>query len=365
MKKLLFLFFTLLGSSVVLSQGGLAAYTDYLRRFYVFDHGKKTLLEEQQVKSFKVGGNCIAYIDYANNFKVYANGRVRTLEIGGVSNYQVTNYLAAYTMNNILKVYDNGRVKALTTALGDYAIGDSLIVYYDEYYNSINGYYRGKVFSQRLRLVGTTIKKIQAGPNIAGLITAENRNFWIFYRGMAHDINQFVEDVQFDVSMDIVSYMDQPTRTFKAFYKNDIYDIENFQPTQVKMGYGRIAYIDVVGNFKSFYDGTIATIMSTPPTFFEVKDSMIVYQELDRFMSFYQGKVTEVAPYMPQQYDFERNIIAYFDRQRNLQIFQNGKTTQLRYGTDVMINDFKVIRDVIVLNVDVNKTLIYYNGKVY
>ena len=53
--------------------GGLGAYSDFRNRFYVFDHGEKKMIEEQQVKSYKIGGNCVAYIDYADNLKVYEN----------------------------------------------------------------------------------------------------------------------------------------------------------------------------------------------------------------------------------------------------------------------------------------------------
>jgi len=345
--------------------GGLAAYSDFQRRFYIFDHGQKKLAEEQLVKSFKVGGNSVAYVDYGDNFKVYENGNIKTLEIGSVRNYVVTDYLMAYSMTDILKVYDNGKTKMLSSATKDFAIGDSIIVYYDYYFNSINAYYRGKIYSKRLRWVGSKISKIQAGPNIAALITAEDRNFWIFYKGETELINEFVENVDFKVGMDIVAYMDHNTRTFKAYYKGEIYDVENFQPKSYWMGHGRIVYIDEVGNFKTFYEGKVATIASYEPTFYRVRDSMIIYQELDRFKCFYKEKTHEIAPYLPEKYDFQTNIVAYLDRNRSLQIFKNGESKLLNYGANIMINDFQLLRDVVVINTDVNKTIIYYNGQIY
>lgn len=366
MRQILFLFLGTLITITSLAQGGgLAAYVDYRQRFYVFDHGTKKLLEEQKVKSFKVGGNLIAYVDYADNFKVYQNGEVKKLEIGSVRNYAVTNNLMAYSMTDILKVYDNGKVKALSPNVREFAIGDSLVVFFDYYFNSINGYYNGQVYSRRLRQLGETIQHIEAGPNITGVITAEDRNFWIFYRGSAELINQFVEDVSFKAGRDIVAYMDQPTRTFKAYYQGTIYDIENFEPNQYKMGDARIVYIDAVGNFKTFYDEKIATILPVEPTFFEVKDSMIVFQQLDRFKCFYEGQIYEVAPFMPEKYEFERDLIVYMDRTQNLQVFKKGETQLLQYGAGGMVNDFQLIRDVIIMNIGVNKNVIYWNGKFY
>ncbi|MEQ8323604.1 MAG: hypothetical protein RIC15_11780 [Vicingaceae bacterium] len=360
---MLFLFSSLL--PLMGQAGGLAAYTDYLRRFYIFDKGEIKLIEEQAPKSFKVGGSCVAYVDYADNFKIYQNGEVKTLEIGSVRNYEVTEYLVAYSMTDMLKVYDDGKVKTLSPNTKEFYIGDSLVVFYDYYFNSINAYYKGKIFSQRLRWVGNTIQKIAAGPNITALITAEDRNFWIFYQGERHLINQLVEDVDFKVGQDIVAYMDQPTRTFKAFYKGEIYDIEDFQPTSYWMGRGRIVYIDQVGNFKTFYDGKIATIASYEPVFYKVRDSLIVYQELDRFKCYYGDNIYEIAPYLPDHYEFSRNVVAYMDRNRVVQIFREGKTEKVDYGGDAMINDFKLMRDVILVNVGVNKNVIYYKGKIY
>lgn len=366
MKKILVLLLAVVNSLIALAQGGgLAAFSDFRQRFYIFDHGVKKLIEEQQVKSFKVGGNCVAYVDYADNFKVYQNGEVKTLEIGSVRHYAVTNNLLAYSMTDILKVYDNGKVKVLSPNVKEFAIGDSLIVFFDYYFNTINGYYNEKIYSRRLRLVGETIQKIEAGHNIAALITAEDRNFWIFYRGEAEMINQFVEDVNFAVGRDIVAYMDQPTRTFKAYYRGNIYDIENFEPAQYKMGDARIVYVDAVGNFKTFYDEKIATILPIEPTFFEVKDSMIVFQELDRFKCFYNGQIYEVAPFIPEKFMFERDIIVYLDRTQNLQLFSKGETKLLQYGGGGMVNDFQLIRDVVIMNIGVNTNVIYWNGNFY
>lgn len=352
-------------NSIHAQGGGLAAFVDFRQRFYVFDHGEKKMLEEQKVKSFKIGGNCVAYVDYADNFKVYQDGEVKKLEIGSVRNYAVTNNLLAYSMTDILKVYDNGKVKTLSSNVKDFAIGDSLIVYFDYYFNSVNGYYNGQVYSRRLRRIGETINKIEAGHNIAGLVTAEDRNFWIFYRGSATLINNFVEDVEFKTGRDIVAYMDHPTRTFKAYYHGEIYDVENFEPVSYEMGDARIVYIDAVGNFKTFYDGQIATILQAEPTFYQVKDSMVVFQELDRFKCFYESKIYEVTPYMPEKFQFERDLIVYLDRTKNLQLFSRGKTTMLQYGGEGMINDFQLVRDVIILNVGVNHNVIYWKGNFY
>ena len=37
------------------------------------------------------------------------------------------------------------------------------------------------------------------------------------------------------------------------------------------------------------------------------------------------------------------------------QIFKNGETTMLEYGGAAMINDFQLLRDVILINVGTNK----------
>jgi len=360
------LFLTLFIVAKTFAQGGgLGAYVDFRQRFYVFDHGVTKMIEQQQVKSFKIGGNCIAYEDYADNFKVYINGHVQTLEIGGIGSYEVTDNLVIYTITDVCKVFDNGKIVTLSASVRDFAIGDSLVMFFDYFYNTLNGYYNGVIYSRKLRLIGEMIQKIEAGDNIAGIVTSEDKNFWIFYNGSLQLITEFVDSVNFKAGRDIVAYMDEPTRTFKAYYQGEIYDVENFEPEMYEMGDARIVYIDNVGNFKTFYDCQIATILPIEPTFFEVKDSMIVFQELDRLKCFYEGKIYEVTPYIPERFEFERDIIVYLDRSRNLQVFRRGETKLIQYGGQNMINDFTLVRDVIILNIGVNKNVIYWKGKFY
>ena len=105
----LFLASYLYALACISQNGGLAAYVDFRNRFYIFDKGEKKLVEEQKPRSFKVGGTCVAYVDYADNFKIYQNGEVKKLEIGSVRNYVATEFLVAYSMTDILKVYDKGK----------------------------------------------------------------------------------------------------------------------------------------------------------------------------------------------------------------------------------------------------------------
>lgn len=367
-KTMKYIFYFLIGlvwPATTMSQG-LAAYIDFQKRFHIFDKGVSKIVEQQKVKSFKVGTNCIAYVDYADNFKIYKNGEVKTLEIGGVRNYVVTDYLMAYSMTDILKVYDNGKVTTLSANAKEFVIGDSLIVFYDEYYNSINGYYQGKVYSQRLRLIGKTIQKLKAFGNIAALITAEDRNFWIVYQGQRHLINEFVDDVQFKVGRDIVAYMDEPTRTFKAFYQNEIYDLENFIPKSYWMGSGRVVYVDQNDNFKVFENGEVKIIEDAEPEFYLVKDSMIVYRQLNSFKCYYRGVTHTIENFIPSKYDFSWDKIVYLNNEQNLVVFEDGESKIISQGgSQALINSFELNRDVIVINTGVNTTQIYYKGQFY
>ncbi len=344
----------------------LAAYTDFQDRFIVFDRGDKEILEYQEVKSFQIGANLVAYVDYADNFKVYHNGKVKTLEIGGVRNYKVTNYLLAYSMTDILKVYDNGKTKTLSNNTTEFVIGDSLIAFYDDYFVSLNAYYNGEIFTQNMRLLGETINKFRAGNNIAAVVTAVDQNFWVFYHGEVHKINDFVQQVNYKVGRDIMGFIDYPTNTFKAFYKGEIYDLEPIKPLSYQMGEELMAYIDQNNNFKVFENGQLATISTYPPDTFLVKDSIIVYRELNNLKAYYKGKIYEIENnFIPTEFMIGGYSLAYLDANQNIKVFQKGESKVVNYGSQFQVNDFDLINNVVIFNVGVNTTLIYYNDQLY
>ncbi|TMR62144.1 hypothetical protein, partial [Streptococcus pseudopneumoniae] len=125
MRKIL-LAIILFGLSFQLVAQHLPAWSDVLKRFYIFDKGKITQVEHVAVQSFKVGADGIIYKDRNENLKLYYNGEISVLDPGGFVKYFATDYLMAYAATDQLYVVDKGKKKLLTTYTQNYVVEDSI-----------------------------------------------------------------------------------------------------------------------------------------------------------------------------------------------------------------------------------------------
>ena len=141
----------------------LTAYHDYREYFYVFDNGLTKLLEYLPVQSYQIGGNAIAYIDNSYNLKVYSKGMVTKLDIVPDIKYFATDHLVAYMAAAQLYVFDNSRIKTLSNWVDYYAVGDSLIAFFDQFNQSFQVYYKGKSIVLEDALGEPPVKEFKIG----------------------------------------------------------------------------------------------------------------------------------------------------------------------------------------------------------
>lgn len=361
MKKALIIIFYIAIFSKAEAQK-LAAYTDYRDRFYIFDDGKSVKVEDLDVQSYKVGGNCVMYINSLGNLKVYQNGLVSKLESGGASKYYATDYLAAYSIFEKLKVLRNGVPVTLSNRCTLYQVQDSLIVFYDKNQEMLKVYYDGTTTDIESGLVGNPINALASGDNIIAYISSRTKDFKIYYKGGNRTILQYVEGIKFKAGKDVVAYTNRLDNTFSVFYKGEIYPLENMPPESFGVGDGFVAYVDYMGAFKVFYNGEIIEASSFAPEAYLAEDNILVFNEHDYFKVFYKGEVFEVEGFIPPNFEIDWNTVAYLDNTYRLWLFTKGER---RFLTNDMVKKFELNRDLIMLNVKVDRNIIYYNGVFY
>ncbi len=340
----------------------LAAYLDYLERFFVFDRGITTQLEQYKVNSFQVGGNCMVYVDYGDDLKVYHRGEVRTLEHTAPTEYYVTDYLVGYSFYDVLKIFEDGKHKTLSTNVDRYIVEDSLIVFYDQVQKELKVYQNGKVITIEDGLLQWPIIKFFSGDNILAYVTSFDNKFKIYYRGQVHVIDDFVRETVFKAGRDIVAYMNITTYTFVVFYKGDFYELEAFAPKSFQVGDEMMAYVDMNDQFKLFENGELITISTFEPEFYILKDSMLVFSEDGFLKTWCDDEIYTIERYIPDQYRISERTIAYIDVNNRIKAFRRCKPEHISYE---MVNSLDMIRNLIIYNVGVNTTKIFYNGKVY
>jgi hypothetical protein len=340
----------------------LAAWLDYIDRFLVFDHGRTSQLEHYKVTSFEVGGLCIMYVDYSHNLKVYYDGKVIKLEDMAPTEYTATDYLAGYSVYNVLKIFEEGQQKVICSNVEQYVVEDSLVVYYDRAQQRLEAYHDGTTVILEDGLLQWPLRSYRSGDNIFAYITSFDDKFKIWYHGQLMVINEFVRETVYKAGRDIVAYINQPTNAFVAFYKGDFYMLEPFMPRSFEVGDEFMAYVDINGAFKIFEGGDLKVISSYPPDFYQVTDSTLVFGEDGFLKTWCDGQVYEVERYIPELYRVSERTIAYTDVNRRIKAFSKCERINISYE---MVNSLDMIRNLIIYNMGVNTTKIWYNGKVY
>ena len=358
--------FTILFSFVFICQYSvsqhLAAYLDYMDRFFVFDTGIEERLEHYKINSCQVGGTCLLYVDYSNNFKVYYEGQVSQLEEMEPTSYFATDYLAAWSIFNVLKVFEEGEQKTLCSNVDHYIVEDSLVVYHDKVQKQLNVYHMGQTITLEDGLMQWPIRSYRSGDNIFAYITSFDDKFKIYYRGQLLEINDFVRETVYKAGRDVVAYMNQPTNAFVAFYQGDFYILDQFMPESFQVGDGMVAFIDNNGKFKIFEGGDLKQISSFTPEFYELTDSTLVFGEDGFLKTWCDGQVFEVERYIPELYRVSERTIAYIDINRRIKAFRKCEKMNISYE---MVNSLNMIRNLIIFNVGVNTTKIWYEGELY
>ncbi len=362
MKRLFFPFIALLMFAGTLSAQHLAAYLDYMDRFFIFDRGETKQLESYKITSFQVGGNCMGYVNYGRDLKVYYNGSARLLERVPPTEYHVTDYLMGYSMYSILKVFDDGDVKTLCSNTNGYIVADSLIAFYDEVQQKLNVYHNGMIRTIEDGLMQWPIRSYEAGDNILAYITTFDNKFKIYYRGEVIIVDHNVQETVYKAGRDIVGFMNLVTNAFMVFYKGEYFDLEAFAPRSFQMGDEMMAYVAQEGDFKVFENGELVTISTFEPDFYHLTDSMLVYAENGFLKTWCDGRVYEIERYIPEVYKISERSVAYIDVNRRIKAFIRCRPVTISYE---MVNDIDMIRNLIIFNVGVNTTKIWYNGVVY
>ncbi len=359
MKKLLFLIVLGFLFKPVFSQD-LGAYTDYRDRFYIFDHGKSTKVEDVRVQSYDIGGECVLYINSQGNLKLYNDGTVSKLEPGGVTKYFATDHLAAYSIYEKLKVVENGEAVTLSTRCPVYQVEDSLIVYYDKNLESLRVYYDGESIDIESGLVGIPTNNLKSGDNIVAYISSRTKDFKVYYKGVNNTILQYVEGLKFKAGKDIVAFINSIDNSFQIFYRGDVIQLEDFPPKSFKMGDGFVAYIDDMNVFKVFYEGEVIEVASFVPDAYYIEDYLMLFTENNYFKIFYEGEIHEVEAWIPSLFKLDWNTVAYLDNSNRIWLFTKGEK---KYLVNELINSFDIYRDLILMNVKVNRNMIYYKGE--
>ena len=291
------------------------------------------MLEMQRITSFDAGDNIVSYIDNRGNFKIYNGETVQQISIQEV-NYKHSDFLVAWKIGSGIFSYDNGVKKMLTLFGGDFIVKDSLIVFQDTRFKTLNVLYRGQI-TQLMQQTGDMSMPECIGENIIGY--KDNGDVYrIFWNGKLFEVGGTQLEITFQAGTDILCFNDAINKTFAVFEKGNFMDIEGMYVKNYKAGRGFIVYEDQAGNLWKYQNGQKTNISDFNSGIWDVKDDVLLWNENNLFFTYYNGEKKNVCNYKPDDYVLKNNVIAFRNAQGGVSVNINGKNTVLTNQKDAL-----------------------------
>ncbi len=320
-------------------------FIDFNQYFKTFENGFFKQLEFQPIRDYKAGDDFVAYTDTRGNLRIY-DGVDRKDISNMLFTYQVSDHLMAYNIGPTLNLWDAGKLQTLTYNSKEYVVKDSIVVYEDTRYNSVNVYWRNKK-TPIYNVTGDLYMPKAIGDNI--VVYKDNGDFYkIFYKGEFYNIGVWIGDIQFSVGTDVLAYNDPITRTFTVFYKGKFFDAESLFMQKFKAGRGFVAYEDANGNLCRFTSSK-EMVSDFSPRFWDVNDDVILWDENARMHAYSKNGVHEVSNFIPKDYKIKNNVVAFRNIYGGVSALVDGKVYEITnvndaeyeiYGNTVLVKMF-------------------------
>lgn len=354
-RTLLFLLLCFLSIDVLAQP--LSVFVNRQNQVMVWDKGIIRKVDYLPPVEMKVGRSAIPYLDNSRSFKIYYKGGVKVINAGFTNEFNVSDNLIAFRNNKSLSVFEQGKIKRLSTFCENYFLGDSVLMFFDGVRSEYKAYYKGEVYPIEGFLAGNPLEVVKVTDNIAAYDNYANQ-FRIFYQGRILEQEDYAVN-SFEVGRNTVAYVDI-NRLLKIFHKGDTYIVENFAPTSFQAGDNVVAYVSNDGYFKVFYDNNIESIGFFEPQY-RVTDNMVAFEDQSGYFKvFYKGKIYTLESYYPEKFVMQYNSIAYVNRIGMLRLFSEGEIYDV---TNAPVENWTLTYDVLKYQIGTNMFRVYYKGR--
>jgi hypothetical protein len=315
-------------------------------RLYIYDNGQ-IAQQEYKVNSFSVGRTMIAYRNSASEFKVYKNGQTQTLRNISSSSFSAGDDFVFYGF----RIFDGTKFyeKCELEWNDEYSLLEDTTDYANRRKAYLERYCADDIFRIYDKLFDDTVRVRKFNDGSYSLIY--RREF----------VKMDGEPASFETNKTVAAFVDEYDY-FKAFYKGEIFSLEDDAPEYYKTGEDFIAFVSSAdGGFKAFYEGSVYPLLSDAPKSYFIHKDLLVYFDLsDHLHVFNKGKSVKLANYHPEEIKTDRGILVFKDLDNRLQGFIDGK--QQAVSTEV-VSDFTVNNKAVVFYKNPPSAKVFCNGK--
>ncbi len=329
-------------------------FNGYFRTFYMKNFRQ---IEFQRIQSFQAGDNLIAYIDNRGDFKVFDGQNKIALTNMNVE-YKMSDFQLAWNIGPGLFCLENGEKRLLTTFGGRYAVSDSLVVYEDTRFNTINVVYNKTIYPLYQATGEINMPEI-IGENIIAF--KDNGDFYkVFWQGKIYDLGVWMQGITFNAGTDMLTFNDPTNRTFSIFEKGHFVDLESFYVKSYKSGRGFAVYEDQNSNLWYYKDDNKTALTNFSATFWEVKDDLVVWAENNTVYSFVDGEKIKICSYIPKDYKLKNGIFAFRNLMGGVSVFMNGKVSEITTQQNAI---YTIYSDLVLVELFNKSFVVFQNGQ--
>ncbi|NRA11901.1 MAG: hypothetical protein HRT57_08100 [Crocinitomicaceae bacterium] len=334
-------------------------FVDFSGYFKNFKDGFFRQVEFQRIKEFKTGDNVCAYIDFKGNIRVF-DGNV-TIDVANIeTEYAVSDNLMVWKIAGTLNLWDAGNQQTLSYRVGQYRIMDSVVVFQDMRFNTVNAYYKGEIHELYSWLGDPTFPDF-VGENIIAF--RDNGNFnKVFWHGEIFDLDVWHNPYSFSGGTDILAFNDPINGTFTIFENGEFLDVEMFHMGTYRVGLGFVAYENLNGELMLYKDGERVELTNFGANYWDVRDDVVLWEENTFMYTYYNGEKIEVARYTPEDYKIKNGVIAYRNIMGGVNIFVNGKNHEI---TNQMESSYTIHGNSVLVELFNNSYILFKDGKSY
>lgn len=272
--------------------------------------------------------------------------------------YVLSDNLLIWKIGPTLNLWDEGKLKTLTFFANRFVVRDSLVVFEDTRYNSVNVYYHGEIITL-CKSMGDLLMPDHVGENIVAF--RDNGNFYkVFWRGQIYDLDVWHSKIGFQGQMDILAFNDPINGSFAIFENGQFYDLEQFHVNEYKAGSSMVAYTDRIGNLKLYMNGKVHELSNFAPEYWDVKDNVVVWSENNAFYTFYNGEKKEIVRYIPKDFKIKNDVIAFRNLMGGVSCFVNGAITEINTQMD---SEYTIHGSTVLVELFNKKFLVFQNGR--
>ena len=332
---------------------------DFNNYFKSFEKGFFRQIEFQPITEFKAGDDVVAYMNSRGDLMAYNGDKPMRLANMAVE-YTVSDALLTWKIGPTLNMWDNGKMMTLSYNARNYWVKDSIIVYEDLRFNSVNVYYNGRTY-ELYKSVGDVDSPDFIGENIVAF--RDNGNFnKVFWRGEIYDLDVWHSRFNYEGGTDMIAFNDPKNGTFAVFEKGRFLDVEEFHVNKYKVGRGFVIYESRNGDLMYYGNGVKKQISNFNATTWEVKDDVVLWSENNFMYAYVRETKFEVARFIPEDYMIKNDVIVFRDMMGGVTALINGEKKVI---TTQMNSEYKIYGSSVLVELFNRSYVVYSNGKIY